>query len=370
MHDPPRLPPPRGPVSAHLGRALRGRPGPVDLRAPGSDDDLQLSLYVLYELAHRGFADVDDEWEWEPSLLSLRAALERRFLATLVGRVGPPSPCDPADAIAAVVAMVRHAGGPSLSSWVLAQGTLDHVRELAVHRSAWQLREADGHTWGIPRLTGRAKAARVRIQADEYGGGVETAMHSSLFATTMTALGLDPSYGVHVARIPGVTLATVNLVSLLGLHRRWRGALVGHLAAFEMTSVEPMSRYAATLRRLGVEDDAARFYDVHVEADARHERIAVDDLLTGLLEVEPDLAGDVVFGARAMFEVEARLAAHVLASWRAGRSSLLRRRDELEPAGDAVRVAEHLGGVGALPQEEQQLLGRSSDGDVALRMGA
>ena len=323
MHEPPRLPTPRGPVSAHLASALGGPPRQVDLVAPDGEEDLHLSLYVVYELAYRGFAGVDDEWEWEPSLLALRASLEGRFLSSLMARIGPPTAPRGVDAGAAVVGMVRDADGPSLSSWVLDHATLEQVRELAVHRSAWQLREADGHTWGIPRLVGRAKAAMVRIQADEYAGGFADSMHSALFATTMSALGLDPSYGAYVDCIPAATLATVNLVSLLGLHRRWRGALVGHLAAFEMTSVEPMARYAAALRRLGVDDGAARFYDVHVEADALHERIAVDDLLGGLLEDEPGLAADVVFGARAMFDVEARLAAHLLSSWRAGRSSLL-----------------------------------------------
>ena len=41
-------------------------------------------------------------------------------------------------------------------------------------------------------------------------------------------------------------------MSLFGLHRRLRGALVGHLAAFEMTSSIPNRRYGDGLRRLGV----------------------------------------------------------------------------------------------------------------------
>ena len=62
--------------------------------------------------------------------------------------------------------------GFSLSGWLLQHGTRFHARELAIHRSGYQLKEADPHTWAIPRLTGRAKAAMVMIQADEYGGGV------------------------------------------------------------------------------------------------------------------------------------------------------------------------------------------------------
>jgi hypothetical protein len=123
--------------------------------------------------------------------------------------------------------------------------------------------------------------------------------------------------------LPGVTLATTNLVSLFGLHRRWRGALIGHLAVFEMTSVEPMGRYARALRRLGLPAVAQRFYDVHVEADARHEVVAATDLAGGLARSEPAVAGDILFGGRALMDVEERFATHLLDSWSAGTTSLL-----------------------------------------------
>ena len=44
------------------------------------------------------------------------------------------------------------------------------MREFAVHRSAYQLKEADPHTWVIPRLRGRGEGRLVEIQPDEYGG--------------------------------------------------------------------------------------------------------------------------------------------------------------------------------------------------------
>jgi hypothetical protein len=174
----------------------------------------------------------------------------------------------------------------------------------------------------IPRLAGRAKAACVEIQADEYGGGREAEMHASLFAAVLAALGLDPTYGAYLDRLPGITLATVNLISLFGLHRGRRGALLGHLAAFEMTSVGPMGRYAATVHRLGLPPAARKFYDVHVAADAHHEVVAAEGLLDGLVSSEPQLAADVLFGVRALMAVEGRFTAHLLGSWTAGQSSL------------------------------------------------
>jgi hypothetical protein len=206
---------------------------------------------------------------------------------------------------------------------MLERGTLRHFQEFAVHRSAYQLKEADPHSWAIPRLCGVPKAALVEIQSDEYGGGQAGEAHADLFAATMVALGLDPTYGAYVDCLPGTTLATTNLISFFGLHRRWRGALIGHLAVFEMTSVEPMGRYSQALRRLGLPPAARRFYDVHVEADARHQVVAAGDLAGGLARAEPDLAPDIIFGARALMAAEGRFAQHLLRSWASERSSLL-----------------------------------------------
>jgi hypothetical protein len=171
-------------------------------------------------------------------------------------------------------------------------------------------------------LTGSAKAALVEIQSGEYGDGDAARVHAALYAGTMRALGLDDTYGAYLERIPAVTLDTVNLMSFFGLHRRWRGALVGHLALFEMSSVVPMGRYAATLRRLGV-PCAAQFYDEHVEADAHHEVIALDQMARELASAEPTLAADIVFGARALDAFEAAFTSHVTTAWNAGRSSLM-----------------------------------------------
>ncbi len=162
------------------------------------------------------------------------------------------------------------------------------------------------------------------MQGDEYGGGKPDRMHSALFAKTMRALGLDDGENAYLDRIPGVTLATVNLMSAVGLRRARRGAIVGHLAMFEMTSALPNRRYGNALRRLGFDAEATDFYDEHVEADAVHENIAAYDLAGGLARQEPELAWDIVFGARALLFLEGRFARHLMAAWEQGETSLRR----------------------------------------------
>jgi hypothetical protein len=334
----PRLPEARGPLSELVVDHLQRPPHPLPRCPPLDDDpltgdDLHLALYACYELHYRSFAGVDEGWEWDPGLLALRRDLESAFELGLLAAVGPPMEVD--DVEADLHRLVASGEGPSLSTYMAERGTREQLQEFAVHRSAYQLKEADPHTWAIPRLAGGPKAAIVEIQADEYGGGVEGEMHATLFGDTMAALGLDPTYGAYLDRLPGVTLATVNLVSLFGLHRRWRGALVGHLAVFEMTSVEPMGRYSRALARLGSSLEGRRFYDVHVEADVRHAVVAVRRMAAGLAAREPALAPDIAFGAQALMAVEDRFARHLLSSWAAGRSSLL--EPASSPAGPRAR---------------------------------
>jgi Iron-containing redox enzyme len=328
----PSLPTPRGPLSEALVCALAAPPGalgdpPVATTAdPLGDDDLHLALYVLYELHYRGFDDVDERWEWDGGALALRGRLEAVFEQGLRDALAgwTPPRATPETMDIALRTVLDEDDGPSLSRRLEVLGTVEQLREFLIHRSAYQLKEADPHSWAIPRLSGPAKAALIEIQADEYGGGDPARVHAQLFADAMDAMGLDPGYGAYLDVLPGVTLATVNLMSLFGLHRRLRAAIVGHLALFEMTSSIPNRRYANAVRRLGFDDPrAARFFDEHVTADAVHENVAAIDLAGGLLRQDPSLAAEVLFGARALVELDARWAAHVLGAWDDDRSSLV-----------------------------------------------
>ena len=332
-----RLPEPRGPLSEALCRDLAtstslsattiGRADRVAAAGAGAltDEDLQISLAVLYELHYRGFEGVSEDWEWDPALLGVRAALERRHLAALRGLVGRIEVTEePIDR--QLTALIAADDGPSLSSFMAKQGSLEQWRGYLALRSVYHLKEADPHTFAIPRLSGRAKAAMVEIQADEYGGGSAARMHSELFAGLMAALGLDPAYGALWDDAPAAAFASVNTMSLFGLHRRWRGAALGHLTAVEMTSSEPSRRYSAGLRRLGFDERVTVFYDEHVEADAVHEQIASVDMCGSLVEEEPALAADVLFGAACSLAMDGVTARHLLGAWEAGRSGLRRER--------------------------------------------
>jgi hypothetical protein len=375
---------PRGPLSTALLRVLAGDLDPSNeidglSRLAGAavatgddlvvDDDVQLTLYVLNELHYSGNVMAEDrpaagsglggpDWEWHPELLAMRQVLTTVIERQLRETYSRPAPTDVRDVPAALFAMARgdstgvdgsRAMGrrrpASVASFVARDASLEQLRELLVLRSPYQLKEADPHTFAIPRLRGRAKAALVEVQADEYGGGVVDRMHQQLFARTMRTVGLDDRPNGYLDAVPAVALAGVNALSLFALHRRLRGALCGHLAAFEMTSSLPAKRWVAGMRRLGLGRDAWQFFDEHIEADAVHEQIAANDLCGGLLDDEPALAADVLLGASVCLGLDARITQHVLDAYAAGRSALVSRLPPtavLCPPSNRVPVPLHL----------------------------
>ena len=328
MHGPPQ---PRGQLSEALLAALVRPVHPLSaprLQTPAdplSDEDLQLALYCCYELHYRGLPEVADEWEWEPTLLALRRDLEACFESALAAAVPrPAAPERVEDMDIALRAIAEADDEPSVSRYMDRHATVEQLLEFVAHRSAYQLKEADPHSWALPRMYGGPKGALVQIQADEYGGGDPDRIHAKLFADTMEELGLDASYGAYIDHLPGHTLATVNLMSFFGLHRRWRGAVIGHLALFEMESSVPNRRYASGLRRLGYGSErATEFFDEHVTADAIHEAVAAVDLAGGLARQQPELTRDILWGAAALTEMDGRWARRMLGAWEDGVSSLL-----------------------------------------------
>ena len=206
------LPPARGPVSSALVQALRREPGAagswpttVTSADPIGDEDLQLALYLCYELHYTG-SSASTAWEWDPSLLAFRAqpwsAPSRRRCARASRRPGNGSwqrsalPCSESSRRRrpAAVPLPGDAGDARADA-----------ASYVVHRSAYQLKEADPHSWAIPRLAGRAQGGaggdpgrRVRRRPSR------SACTRRCSPRRWTRLGLDATYGAYLDRLPGV----------------------------------------------------------------------------------------------------------------------------------------------------------------------
>ena len=338
-----RAPCSRGPISALVLSWLTGAAEPEPRRAaalisstpsdpdPILDEDRQVALWVLYELHYGGFEDVDDLWEWAPETLEVRRLLERDFetaLRSAAETLSDQISYGDGDIASRFFDVTTNTVAPPLTAYLQRRATPDQMVEFLMHRSIYHLKEADPHSFAIPRLTGAAKAALVEIQYDEYGAGRPERLHATMFESVLDACGLDTEYGAYIEQVPAVTLAVNNAMSLFGLHRRLRAAAMGHLGAFEATSSLPAHRIARGMLRLGYPPAAAAYYEEHVEADAVHEQLAVRSICATMAADDPTLVEDLAFGAAACIHLDELAAQHLLDAWACGSSGL---RLEREP---------------------------------------
>ncbi len=317
-----KLPQPCGPVTRQVVDELRAPSlGPRSLVLEDGpvlrDRDTQLGLWILYELAYRGFEDVDPAREWDPVIVVMRSTIEGRLeheLRESVGAVLADAP-DHDDVGDQVLAMARENDGPKLSSYLRRDADAEQMRDYLRERSVQQLKESDPQSFLLPRLAGAAKVALAELQYDEYGAGRPDRLHQALYARALHAAGLDPAYGAYVGEISAISLAAANVMSLFALNRRLVGAGLGHLAAFEATSALPSRMVASGIERLGLGDEVAAYFHEHVEADAVHEQVAAREICGAYVAEDPTRWRDVLFGAACLLYLDGLFGADLLARW-------------------------------------------------------
>jgi len=216
------LPQERGPISRHVIQALAreedGHPAPAF--GPGEvtgDDDVQLALWLIYELHYRGFEGVPDDREWDPELLRLRRSIERRFERELrsATRERVESAAGEGDVGTQLLQLVAADDGPSLATFLHRRASREQVLDYLRERSVQQLKESDPQSFVLPRIDGGAKAALAELQYDEYGGGRPDRLHATMYGDALEAAGLDRTYGAYIDDVSALSLACTNVMTML-----------------------------------------------------------------------------------------------------------------------------------------------------------
>lgn len=316
------LPLPVGPLSDRVVTSLLDGRAPAPVSIERDDDpfehDLQLALYVLNEFHYAGWAGVDDRLEWQPDVTALRLSLGGEFHRRLESAVGEASDVDPVEEARRLLSIE----GPSMSAYLRDHGTVDDVRESMTLRSPYQSKEADPHTFALPRFGGATKRVFTEIQAGEYGVGHRRS-HAELFADALDGLGLDPTPNAHLDSCGGASLATSNVVTLGAMQRHLRGIVLGQLSLFEMDSVIPNQAMVECCDRLGLDSTVRPFFHIHVLADAEHQEMVESAFLCDYPRIEPDQVHNVIVGMRAQSLIDHTIARSVVPSWSSGRSAVV-----------------------------------------------
>ncbi len=243
------LPPPRGPVSGHVIDALRRESDQLGDLVLGPDPvlddaDVQLALWVLYELHFRGFDTTAPEREWDPDCWPCAATSNGVSSVSCERRRRSDWPSEPRATMSPATCSPWSPSddSPSPASYLQRHGSRDQMLDFLRERSVAQLKESDPQAFVVARLEGPAKVALAEVQYDEFGAGRPEHLHQTLYADALEAAGLDPTYGAYLPEISGISLAMSNVMSMFALHRRLRGAAVGHFAAFEAIELSALTQ--------------------------------------------------------------------------------------------------------------------------------
>jgi hypothetical protein len=306
-----QLPTARGPLSESVLEYVTGRSARLWSQrgeALLDDPDAQLALWLLNCVDAAMAADVDVERVRSLPLRALHWTLERSFEHE-VQRAVTAVPADAA--LEGLLDDLLRSPAVDLAATAARHGARA-VEEVFLAKAPYLGFEADPHTLALARLESPLKTAMAEVQAGEYGVG-HGQTHAEIYRSCLAALGT--SYRDAVEAAPTASFAFANLAWLFGRDVRWRGAAVGQLCLLELDSVEPCRAQVRAWDAVGLPQAARRWYDVHVLADAEHERIIRERLIPEIESATPWLVADAAFGAAATWVLQQHVVQDLVEGW-------------------------------------------------------
>lgn len=156
----------------------------------------------------------------------------------------------------------------------------------------------------------------IRLLLEEYGGGRLQRKHSSYFTTMLDYFRMDAAPEAYFWSVPWEVLANINLSFLLAERKRHYLRYVGGLLYTETSVPAAFGNYAAAAARLGMPDEAAAYWTVHIQADKAHGRWMLENIALPLAELYPDDAWELLWGYEQQVLASERAAASIAAAVR------------------------------------------------------
>ena len=143
------------------------------------------------------------------------------------------------------------------------------------------------------KLPTKAKLEMARNYWDEMGRGHEKSMHGLMLETTVNDLNLNAAIEDTVWE----SLALANLMLALALNRRYAYQSIGALGAVEMTAPTRVGYVNEGLKRLNVDFETRKYFQLHATLDIKHSEAWNDEVIYSLVKSNPKVAKPIAEGA-------------------------------------------------------------------------
>ncbi len=271
---------------------------PVDAR------DALVTLLAIHDMwmAPLWTTGGTEAYQNHPAVAALKWRLDRRFLDRLVARDASEPPTAGDDAVAAVRRVAAADLVPPVYRWLAEEATWEElVAFLAIE---------GGPDAGFDDLVAIVqvgihdgpKVTLGRNYWDEMGRGTLSEVHTVLHDRLVEATEMPR---VPREQLPLSALERIAIGGLLATNRRLQPEMLGALGLLELQAGPRCRAVVQALTRLDAPAGAFPFYEEHAQADPRHGKEWLDEVVAPLSEQFPDWGPRMVTGARWRQQVNA-----------------------------------------------------------------
>ena len=183
--------------------------------------------------------------------------------------------------------------GDILFPWLATEANMHQMRWFLQQEAAGEAGFDDLVAMTQVKLPANAKLEMARNYWDEMGRGHKDSMHGLMLENTVDDLNL----AANIEDTVWESLALANLMLALALNRRYTYQSIGALGAVEMTAPTRVGFVNDGLKRLGVDFEARKYFQLHATLDIKHSEAWNSEVIYSLIKSNPKTAKPIAEGA-------------------------------------------------------------------------
>ncbi|WP_053958392.1 iron-containing redox enzyme family protein [Sulfobacillus thermosulfidooxidans] len=263
---------------------------------PSAHRELHQTLAAIYSVHFATPLTKNVNNQWDPDIVRIQRRLEDAWEMYEQSRIPHLDiPQDPRKFIAWFKELVlsHPATDHALYHYLQDSATRTQVAHFFVQETTIDTRFDDLVALAQVGMDGPPKMELGQNYWDEMGNGNPALVHTTMFNQLLEELAVQPGDDIPVL---SEALACGNVLSFTILHRRnaWKG--LGALGVLEMISPQRFRRLVKGFGRIGLSSRAQQYHALHVSIDARHGHGWLHRAIRPLIEQDPSIARDIVYG--------------------------------------------------------------------------
>lgn len=183
--------------------------------------------------------------------------------------------------------------GDALFPWLATQANMQQMCWFLQQEASGEAGFDDLVAMTQVKLPAKAKLEMARNYWDEMGRGHQNSMHGLMLENIVKNLNLAPTIEDTVWE----SLALSNLMLAMAINRRYAYQSIGALGAVEMTAPTRVSYVNEGLKRLNVDFETRKYFQLHATLDIKHSEAWNEEVIYSLVKSNPQTAKPIAEGA-------------------------------------------------------------------------